>query len=190
MRDGTLKTVLYDSSGMNPAYNVNQGVHIELPEWSEKGYLEWTVESGAKEDGEYKNPNLLLSKTPKAKRGSKELKTSDNIEDIESLILNIQNVGAISIDSATPDIKSYINNFLVDIEKMVTDNLLTVSNKVSFFRDRLTMFKNGAIDQTNAYIKIIHDKYFQLFEQINEEYELCKNINAKYSDIYNNVQTI
>lgn len=189
MRDGTLKTVLYDSNGMNPSYNTNQGVHVELPEWSETGYLEWTVESGVKEDGVYRNPNLLLSRTPKAKKGSRELKINDSIGDIQSFVLEIQDTGKIYADNATIDIKDYINNFLVDVERIGADNLLTISNKLTLFWNRLAAFKDNS-DQTNIYIRTVYDKYHQLYEQIENEYRLCQSVNEIYNDIYNKIQII
>lgn len=190
LRDGTLKTVLYDSNGMNPSYDINKGVHVELLDWPETGYLEWTVESGAQEDGIYKNPNLLLSKNSRAKAGSRELKIGDSINSIQSTILEIQDMTKACANNSIGDIKDYINNFLVDIKRISADNLLSTQSKLDLFWNRLATFKKDTVDETNIYINTVSEKYSELFKTIEEEYQLCKNINKEYSDIYNNVQNI
>ena len=189
MRDGTLKTILYDSNGTNPSYNENQGIHVELSDWdNETGYLEWKVESGLLNNGTYESPNLRLSKNPSSKTGSTELTTVSNVNNIQSLILQTRDVGNTCAENASVDIKKYINEFLADIEAIGIDTLLSVQKKIEALQNRLAAFNKT--NSSNTYVRTVYDKYHELFEQMETEYQACKDINEEYTEIYDKVQSI
>ncbi len=190
MRDKTLKTVLYDSSGNNPSYDENKGVHIEFGNWDNDKikYLEWSVESGVKIDGEYENPNLLLSRTPKQKIGSKELKIELDMQEIQSFILETQSRSEDCAEGASPDIKKYINKFLVDVEKIAGDNILLAYNKNTILWNRLNNFIDKAPEPSNIFIQRVYEMYKELFLQIEEELTNCREINEENAAIYNKIQ--
>lgn len=190
MRDKTLKTVLYDSSGNNPSYDENKGVHVEFGDWDKDKikYLEWSVESGVKIDGEYENPNLLLSRTPKQKIGSKELKIEPDMQEIQSFILEAQNRSEDCAEGASPDIKKYINKFLVDVEKIAGDNILLAYNKNTILWNRLNNFIDKAPEPSNIFIQRVYEMYKELFLQIEEELTNCREINEENAVIYNKIQ--
>ena len=196
MKDGTLRSILYDSNGNNPSYNENQGIHVELPNWSELGYLEWIVESGAQTTHNnqisisYDNPNILLSKSPKSKTGSKELKIDSKIEINQNYVLEIEDISKNCIENASTRIKNYINNFIVDIKEIVIDNLLTVEKKIELIQNRLFTFKEKAPSNSNVHIKTIYNTYIELLNKIEQEYQDCKNKNKIFTEIYNDIQSI
>ena len=190
MRNGTLKSILYDSKGMNPSYDNNQGVRVKLGDWSSTGYLKWTVEGGPQRNNSYDNINLLLSRVPKSKTGSKELFLNNNVENIQSFILNAQDTGKICAENAELNIKQYIKEFITDIEKICLDNILTVSNKIDLLWNRLGTFSDKTPDKKNIYIKRVYEEYKSLFEQIINEYQDCQNINKECTEIYNQIQNI
>ena len=190
IRQDTLKNILYDSNGTNPSYNENQGIHVEFPNWNVTGYLEWAVESGIKTDGEYENPNLLLSRSPKSKTGSKELNASSDISDIEAFILEIQDMNQTCLENSSGNIKNYINQFLIDVEEIALDNLLPTLIKIDNLEKRINVFKNKTPDKKNIYIQTIYEGYTDLLEQIKTECQSCKNLNEKYTKIYDKIQKI
>jgi len=192
MRNGTLKSILYDSNGTNPVYDEAQGAHVELPDWDETGYINWRVESGPVRNGKYENPNLWLAASPKSKVGSKELNVNSEIGNIQSTILITRDTGEICRDNASAIIKSYIKDFLADIEKIGVDTLLSTQSKLSALWNRLAAFNDGnnVPDKENVYIKSVYQEYYNLFQQMEEEYNHCKDINKESTKIYDNIQSI
>ena len=194
MRDGTLRTVLYDSNGTNPIYDKTQGAHIELPGWSETGYINWSIESGVKrKNGEYQNPNFLLAISPKSEIGSEKLIKSENeLGNIKTSILVAYDTGNICKNNASSIIKDYITDFLEDVEKICVDTLLSTPNKLSALRDRLAAFndENNVPDNQNIYIKTVYQEYYNLFEMMQTEYDACKDINAESTKLYDKIQAI
>jgi len=82
---------------------------------------------------------------------------------------------------------------LTDIETTNVDTLLSVSVKIARFKYSLSLFTAKIFKEqysSNIYVKIISDKYDELFKQIEEEYQACRNINNIYTEIYNNIQAI
>lgn len=51
------------------------------------------------------------------------------MQEIQSFILEAQNRSEDCAEGASPDIKKYINKFLVDVEKIAGDNILLAYNK-------------------------------------------------------------
>ena len=188
MRDGTLRSVLYDSNGENPSYNENQGVHVKLINWNTTGYLKWDIESGISTGGVYSKPNFMLSKNSGVKIGSRGLKVSSSIDDIQALILETRDTGTINANNASADIKSYINEFLVDIERIGVDILLSIPNKLEKLQQRLISFREG--NSSDLAVQAVYNKYNILFNQMQTEYQNCVNTNKIYTNIYNNVQAI
>lgn len=181
----TLKTVLYDSSGNNPIYNENQGVHVELENWN--GYLEWTATGGPTDD----NPNLLLSKTPRVKEGDTTLKIADDVVNVQTNILNIQDRGQACAEGAIDvNTQEYIKRFLNDIERIAIDGLLTIPIKLDSLWNRLDTFLKDSPDRENSQINIVYQIYSELFETIKEEYESRQDINAACTKPYDAVQAI
>lgn len=193
MRDGTLKSILYSSNGINPTYDENQGAHIELGDWDKNGYISWTVESGIKDsnDGIYRNPNLLLSKTSKSKNGSVRLNALENIGEIQSSILETRDAGQFYKNQAPENVKLYIQDFLADIEKIGIDTLLSVPSKLTLLTNRLAAFKNDNVPEAQSnYVEAVYDVYSKLYKQMTDEYESCQSINAGFSETYNKIQEI
>ncbi len=181
----TLKTVLYDSSGNNPIYNENQGVHVELENWN--GYLEWIATGGPTNN----NPNLLLSKTPRVKEGDTTLKIADDVVSVQTRILDIQDRGQACAEGAIDvNTQEYIKRFLNDIERIAIDGLLTIPIKLDSLWNRLDTFLKDSPDRENSQINIVYQIYSELFETIKEEYESRQDINAACTKPYDAVQAI
>ena len=194
IKKDTLKTILYDSSGLNPSYDTNQGVHVELDNWPENGYLEWKVESGFEKKNEdyngYTNPNLFLAINPKATKGSMELKIDYDINDVQSIISNIQEIQEFYIDNTSGNIKDYISNFIADIERIGIDNLSSATDKLTLFKNRIEEFRKNSPSDEDTYVIALYERYNELFIKMTNEYNFCKEINEACAKIYNKIQNI
>ena len=190
LRNNTLKNILYDSSGTNPTYNESQGALIDLTNWEETGYINWRVESGPKINGIYESPNLLLSKSPKAKAGSRELKADYDVGNIKAEVFRIRDTGQICMDKAGVTAKIYIRDFLADIEKIGVDTLSSTQSKLTSLWNRLAVFDKNSLDKKNVYIKTVYNEYYSLFKKMEDEYNTCKNVNKESTKIYDKIQAI
>jgi hypothetical protein len=188
LRDKTLKTVLYDSSGMNPSYDETQGVNVKLVDWLETGYLKWHVESGLEKNGVYNNPNILLAKAPKSKTGSNQLEIDNTIDEIQSVILECEDTGRICAEQASPQIKKIINDFISDFQQIGADNILSTYKKLEQFSNRLKEFKEQ--NQTNAQIKAVYEKYHAFYTRMLNEYNVCVNTNKMATALYDKIQNV
>lgn len=184
MRDGTLNSVLYDSNGTNPSYNLNQGVHVELDGWDNPGYLEWEVESGPKQKNMYREPNILLSTHPRTKTGSRRLAIVGDTLELVSAVENFK------ISDNKSSIEYYINDFLIDVKEIGLDTILSISEKIEKLIDRTNAFWTFAPNNNNAKITQIYTVYSNLFNKIQEEYNNCKKINKENTKLYDKIQDI
>lgn len=196
LKDGTLKSILYDSNGTNPTYDNHSGIYVDFPGWEDVSFIDWKVESGLKTSNangfeDYTNPNILLSKNYKSVAGSRELVAPD-LASSEEIALTIQTFSENCLENAPSNIKQYIGDFLTDIEKIGVNNLLPTENKLNSFYNRLNDFinENNVPNENNAYILNVYNKYLEFYNIMNNEYKSCKARNSIFKQIYDTVQDI
>lgn len=190
-KNGTLKTVLYNSDGTNPSYDKTKGVLLDTGSWNP--FIKWHVEGGpCSSDGSYNYPNLLLSATSgDDKTGSIELSQEDTdaltIENLQTTVdTHIQEAAATSAS-----LSSYIAEFKDTIEKIIVDENTSIISKLEKIKTQLSNFRNGTKYSSSVYVVNVYCLYNNIYEKIKKEVDAivdynteCLNINEKISKIW------